>query len=37
MPGRVIFELDGVTEEVARTAIERARHKLPVKARFIER
>lgn len=35
--GRVLFEIDGIPEEVARTAIERARHKLPVKTRFIQR
>lgn len=36
-PGRVLFELDGVPEDVARTAVERARHKLPVKTRFIQK
>lgn len=34
-PGRVMFELSGVTEEVAREAMRRAIHKLPMKARFI--
>ena len=34
-PGRVMFELDGVTEEVAREALRLASHKLPVKCKFI--
>lgn len=36
-PGRILFELDGVTEEVARGAMDRARYKLPVKTKFIKR
>ncbi|HQZ14337.1 MAG TPA: 50S ribosomal protein L16 [Acidimicrobiia bacterium] len=36
-PGRVIFELSGVTEEVAREAMRLAIHKLPMKSRFIIR
>ena len=36
-PGRVMFELSGVTEEVAREAMTRAIHKLPLKARIIKR
>ena len=36
-PGRVLFELSGVTEEVAREAMRLAIHKLPFKARFIKR
>ena len=36
-PGRVMFELAGVTEEVAREAMTRAIHKLPLKARIIKR
>jgi len=36
-PGRVLFEIDGVTEEVAREAIRRAGHKLPCKVKFIMR
>ena len=36
-PGRIMFELDGVTEEQARGAFERAAAKLPVKARFVKR
>jgi large subunit ribosomal protein L16 len=36
-PGRVIFELGGVSEEVAREALTLAGHKLPLKTRFIHR
>ncbi|MDN5375813.1 MAG: large subunit ribosomal protein [Thermacetogenium sp.] len=36
-PGRVLFELAGVSEEVAREAMRLASHKLPVKTRFIKR
>ena len=36
-PGRVLFELSGVTEDVAREALRLAIHKLPFKARFIKR
>ena len=36
-PGRVMFELSGVTEDVAREAMRRAMHKLPMKCRFISR
>ena len=36
-PGRIMFELDGVPEEMAAQAMERARHKLPVKAKFVTR
>ena len=34
-PGRVMFEIDGVSEEVAREAMRLASHKLPVKCKFI--
>jgi large subunit ribosomal protein L16 len=34
-PGRILFEIAGVTEEVAREAMRLASHKLPVKCRFI--
>lgn len=34
-PGRILFELDGVPEELARAAMERAIQKLPIKARFV--
>ena len=33
-PGRVMFEIDGVTEEQAREALRLAAHKLPVRCRF---
>jgi large subunit ribosomal protein L16 len=36
-PGRIIFEVGGVSEEVAKEAIRLASHKLPVKTRFITR
>jgi large subunit ribosomal protein L16 len=36
-PGRVLFELGGVSEELAREALTRGRHKLPISVRFIER
>ena len=36
-PGRIMFELAGVNEELARAAMERAIQKLPIKARFIVR
>ncbi len=35
--GRVIIELEGVTEEEAREALRRASSKLPIKTRFIKR
>ena len=36
-PGRVMFELAGVDEELAREAMRKAGHKLPVKTRFVKR
>ena len=36
-PGRVMFELAGVPEELARDAFRRAGHKLPIKTRFLTR
>ena len=36
-PGRVMFELAGVSEPVAREALRRAMHKLPMKCRFVKR
>ena len=36
-PGRVLFEMDGVTEEEAREAMRLAMHKLPIKCRFVAR
>lgn len=34
-PGRVMFEMSGVSEEVAREAMRLAMHKLPIKCKFI--
>ena len=36
-PGRVMFELSGVSEELAKEAFRKAGHKLPVKTKFVER
>ena len=36
-PGRVLFELDGVSVQVAREALELAAAKLPIKTRFVSR
>lgn len=36
-PGRVMFELSGVEEELAREALRRAAMKLPVKCKFVKR
>jgi large subunit ribosomal protein L16 len=36
-PGRVMFELSGVPEDVAKEALRRAIHKLPMKCRFVRR
>jgi len=36
-PGRVLFELAGVSEEVAREAMRLAAHKLPIKTKFVLR
>src|ERR1700739_1633799 len=36
-PGRILFEVDGVSESLAREALALAAAKLPVKTRFIER
>ncbi|MDD4801686.1 MAG: 50S ribosomal protein L16 [Syntrophomonas sp.] len=36
-PGRVMFELAGVNEEVAREAMRLAAHKLPIKCTFVKR
>ncbi len=35
--GRVMFEVDGVSEEVAREALRLAAHKLPIKCKFVTR
>lgn len=36
-PGKVIFEMDGVTKEAAQEALRRAAAKLPIKTKFITR
>jgi len=36
-PGRVMFEIDGVSEEIAREALRLAAMKLPIKTRFVSR
>jgi large subunit ribosomal protein L16 len=35
-PGRIMFEIDGVTEEVARDALRRAKYKLSVKSKIVQ-
>ena len=35
-PGRILFEMDGVSEDVAREAFRLASHKLPVKTKFVD-
>ena len=36
-PGRIIFEMDGISRELAKEAITLASHKLPIKTKFIEK
>ncbi|TFB14722.1 50S ribosomal protein L16 [Filobacillus milosensis] len=36
-PGKIMFEIAGVNEEVAREALRLASHKLPVKTKFVKR
>jgi len=36
-PGRILFEITGVTEETAREAMRLASHKLPIKTKFISK
>jgi len=36
-PGRIMFELDGVSEDIARSALTLGAAKLPIKTRFIQR
>ena len=36
-PGRVLYEMTGVSREMAQEALRLAAHKLPVKTRFVER
>ncbi|MBI2054831.1 MAG: 50S ribosomal protein L16 [Candidatus Sungbacteria bacterium] len=34
-PGRILFEMDGVSKEIAEQALKRAAHKLPLKTKFV--
>jgi large subunit ribosomal protein L16 len=36
-PGRILFELEGIKEEIAREAFKKAADKLPIKTKFIKR
>jgi large subunit ribosomal protein L16 len=36
-PGRILYEMTGVTREMAQEALRLASHKLPIKTRFVER
>ena len=36
-PGRIMFEIDGVSEDVAREALRLAQHKLPIKTKIVSR
>lgn len=36
-PGRVLYEMEGVTEEIAREAFRLAAHKLPIPTKFVSR
>lgn len=36
-PGRVLFEIEGVTEDIAKEAFRLASHKLPIKTKFVSR
>lgn len=36
-PGRIMFEMGGVSEEVAKEAMRLASHKLPIKTKFVKR
>ncbi len=36
-PGRILFEMDGVSEEIAREALRKAQHKLPIETKFVKR
>ena len=36
-PGRILFEVDGVTESVAKVALYKASTKLPIKTKFVKR
>ncbi|MBE0618431.1 MAG: 50S ribosomal protein L16, partial [Proteobacteria bacterium] len=37
LPGRILYEIKGVTDDLAREALRRAAHKLPMKTRVISR
>ena len=37
LPGRIVFEIDGVSEEVAREALRRAGAKLPIRTKIVSR
>ena len=36
-PGRILFEIDGVSEQIAKEALYKASAKLPIKTKFIKR
>ena len=36
-PGRIMFEIDGVADEIAREALRLAQHKLPIKTKVVNR
>ncbi|MBR3235952.1 MAG: 50S ribosomal protein L16, partial [Atopobiaceae bacterium] len=36
-PGRIMFDIDGVSEEVAHEALRLAQHKLPIKTKIVSR
>ena len=36
-PGRIMFEMSGVSEEKAREAMRLAMHKLPIKCKFVKK
>lgn len=36
-PGRILFEVDGIEKDMAKEALRRAGHKLPVKTRIVEK
>lgn len=36
-PGRILFEISGVSEDIAKEAIRKAGHKLPMKTKFVAR
>ena len=36
-PGKIIFEVSGVSEDIAKEAMRKAGHKLPIKTKFVKR